>query len=549
MNFCPICRRHVEGALKVCPRDGEPLRLVPMSTPEIGLVLDERYRLDERVSEGGTSVVFAARDAFDDIATAVKVLRPELINEPWLVRHFFDEAIFNRRIQHLGVLPIRDFGLSQEGHFFLAMELIDGQRLDRAIKERGHVEFDLVINLARALLNTLHAVHLEGIAHLDLKPENLMLVGERLVLFDFGNALPLGQQLPEGTPFMGTPSYMAPEWILDRRALAATDLYAVGLILAEALLGQTIIDGSTPDAILTRQIHEPFPYERLLAVCAPARRGRFQWFLSHMLAKSHEKRFQTALEALQFLEEHLVVRPVPLPPREPSEKDRHERDEREAAAAMRRPDLTADAGAERLAADPNLAAPEVALVVVRLESPDPTRVRSDLESVFEAWKDRAVETGALLVCDSGTEIRLVYGWEAPLDAARVIRQVRALWSGLGGEHAPRSRVGFSLGVGVAVGRVFYARDEEEGLPSILGESPVVLAARLAGLQKGNSVIANERAWLAVKDLVDATPLPPIRVRESGHLEPVYAIRGMKKAPPPARVASPRPVPPQAAITR
>jgi len=511
-----------------------------MSPPEIGLVLDERYRLDEHVSEGGTSVVFAARDAFDDVATAVKVLRPELISEPWLVRHFFDEAIFNRRIQHLGVLPIRDFGLSQEGHFFLAMELVAGQRLDRAIKERGGFEFDLVINLARALLNTLHAVHLEGIAHLDLKPENLMMVGQRLQLFDFGNALRLGEQLPEGTPFMGTPSYMAPEWILDRRALAATDLYAVGLILAEALLGQTVVDGPTPDATLMSQIHDPFPYERLLAVCAPARRGRFQLFLSRMLAKNHEARFQTALEALRFLEEHLVVRPVPLPPREPSEKDRGEREEREAAAALRRAAPAVDASAERLAANPQLAAPEVALVVVRLESPDPARVRSDLETVFEAWKDRAVETGALLVGDTGTELRLVYGWESPLDAVRVIRQVRALWSGLGGEHAPRSRVSFSLGVGVAVGRVFHDRDEEEGLPSILAESPVVLAVRLAALQKGNSVIANERAWLAVQDLVDATPLAPIRVRESAHLEPVYAIRGMKKAPPPARPAAPRP---------
>ncbi len=540
MVFCPVCRRHVEAALAVCPRDGQPLQAVPMTEPALGLVLDGRYRIDERVSEGGTSVVFAARDAFDDVAAAVKVLRPELVSEPWLVRHFFDEAIFNRRIQHLGVLPIRDFGLSQEGHFFLAMELVDGQRLDRAIKQRGHLEFDVVVNLARALLNTLHAVHLEGIAHLDLKPENLMLVGERLQLFDFGNALRLGEQLPEGTPFMGTPSYMAPEWILDRRALAATDLYAVGLILAEALLGQTVVDGPTPEAILSKQLHEPFPFERLLAVCAPAFRGRFQWFLSHMLAKGHEKRFQSALEALQFLEEHLVVRPVPLPARELSEKDLRELEEREAAAALRRAEPAADHEAARLTAHPELLAPEVALVVVQVVSPDPARVRSDLESVFEAWKDRAIETGALLVSDTGAEIRLVYGWEAPLDTAVVIRQVRGLWTGLGGEHAPRARVGFSLGVGVAVGRVFRTRDEAEGLPAILAESTVVLAVRLAGLQKGNSVTASERAWKSVRDLVDATPLPPIRVRESGHLEPVYAIRGLKKAPPTTRAALARP---------
>jgi serine/threonine protein kinase len=542
VNFCPVCRRHVESALKVCPRDGERLLPVPTSMPAVGFLLDGRYRIDEQVSEGGTSVVFAARDEFDDVEAAVKILRPELVAEPWLVRHFFDEALFNRRIQHLGVLPIRDFGLSQEGHFFLAMELVDGQRLDRAIKQRGHFEFDLVLNLARALLNTLHAVHLEGVAHLDLKPENLMLVDERLQLFDFGNALPLGQQLPEGTPFMGTPSYMAPEWILDRRALAATDLYAVGLILAEALLGQTVVDAPTPEAILSRQIHEPFPYERLLAVCTPARRGRFQLFLSQMLAKDHAKRFQSALEALQFLEQHLVTRPVPLPPLEPSEKDRRLRDEREAAAALRRGDPSVDESAARLAAHPELAAPEVAQVVVRVLSPDPNQVRADLESVFEAWKDRAIETGALLANDTGTEVRLVYGWEAPLDAPLVMRQVRALWTGLGGEHAPRSRVGFSLGVGVAVGRVFHARDEEEGLPAILAESPVSIAVRLAGLQKGNSVVANRRAWVLVQDLVDAAALPPIRVREPGHVEPVYAIRGMKKAPPPARGTPPRPVP-------
>lgn len=520
-----------EYEFRVCPRDATPILAIPTSPPETGDHIDGRYLLKEQISEGGTSIVFAAEDIFDGVQAAVKVMRTELLEVPSLVRHFFDEALFNQKIQHLGVLPIRDFGLSQGGHHFLAMELMEGERFDKAIRSRRAehqaFEFGHVINLARQILNILDAVHAEGVVHLDLKPENLLLLeGQRVMLFDFGSALQIGTTLPPEVPFMGTPSYMAPEWIQERKAEAAADLYALGLMLSEALTGQTVFDDPDPQVVLTRQINEDFPYERIASACAANFRGRFLWFLSHMVAKDPAERFEGAREALAFLEEQLVVQPVPLPrTRSKTEqmtalKD-HDEQVRKLVAGRAR-----DARAQ--GQDGSVSMREIALLHLNIKARDTGRVRADMSSVIDAWRDRVEFDGAVVVEDSGDVLRFVFGWEKPLDRLSVVRFMHALFTSLHSPLAPRTTIPFSIGVGLASGPIYCHEEEEEGLVSMLSQAPAAIASRLASAVQGNAVVANDDFVEALGESVEVRRLFNTTVREATGVEPVYLLRGTRK---------------------
>jgi len=211
MRYCRTCRRHHALDRRVCPGDGSPLLRLPDEPPRPGDWLDNRYSLDAHVASGGTSNVYMAYDLERDEPCAVKVLRPDLASVPTMVRHFFDEAAITRSIRHPGVVPTREAALSDTGHFYQAMEFHAADRLDALLDKRGHLTYDEVIVLTRELLGILRAVHAEGVVHLDVKPENLFVARDRILLFDFGSAMRVGVPEDGSTPLFGTPEYMAPE--------------------------------------------------------------------------------------------------------------------------------------------------------------------------------------------------------------------------------------------------------------------------------------------------------------------------------------------------
>jgi serine/threonine protein kinase len=509
MRYCRACRRHLPDDRRVCARDGAALQPLPERPPEVGEWLDNRYSLDALLAVGGTSHVFQAYDLERDEVCAVKVLKPELAAIPTVVRHFFDEGLLSRAVRHPGVLPVRDFALSDTGRFYLVMELVKAERLDTMITRRGRLLYDEAIVLARDVLSILHAVHAAGLVHLDVKPENVFVARDRLVLYDFGSALRVEARPPAATPLYGTPEYMAPEWILHRDARPASDLYALGVTLFEVLTGTVPYAAEDPVEVLRQQVHAPFPFERLRLALPPSFRGRFQWFVSALVEKDPERRLASAVDALQLLEDNLVVAPQPIRLVHPAPVD--------------------EAPSERslLAYDepraPNASSEEVVLVHVDLAASSPEAARAALEPCFDGWKGFLDDAGARVVFDSGSTVRVLYGWGVPPRPERVLEHVHAL---LGAVRSLQQRGGVppcELKVGVAMGRVHYDPEWEMGPASALEGASVAIAERLASLVPGSGVSVNRRFHDHLTGAVRAELLALIPVRERLEREEVYLL--------------------------
>ena len=509
MRYCRACRRHLPDDRRVCARDGVALQPLPERAPEVGECLDGRYELEALLAVGGTSHVFRAHDRERGEPCAVKLLKPELAAIPTVVRHFFDEGLLTRGVRHPGVLPVRDVALSDSGRFYLVMELVQADRLDALISRRGRLSYDEVIVLARDLLGILHAVHAAGIVHLDLKPENVFVARDRIVLHDFGSALHVEARPPAGTPLYGTPEYMAPEWILHRDARPASDLYALGVTLFEALTGGVPYGDEDPVKVLEQHVHAPFPLERVRDVLPTAFRGRFQWFLSTLVDKDADQRLGSAVEALRQLEDQLVVAPQPI--------------------RLLTSELVFDDVVERGLSysgepqAPNASCEEVVLVHAELTADRPEAARAALEPCFDRWKGFLEEAGAHVVFDSGGVVRVLYGWGVPPRPERVLEHVHVLLGAVKRALARGSVPACQLKIGVAMGRVHYDPDWEMGPASALEGASVAIAERLASLVPASGVSVNRRFHDRVTGAITARLLARIPVRERLGREEVYLL--------------------------
>lgn len=205
------------------------------------------YRLVDGAppKEGSTGLLYEALHVRTGAPALVKVLRPQWSNNPTLRRRFREEGEAAVGIRHPGVVKVLDAG-EREAEPYLVLEKLDGQNLREAMKRARPPD---ATHVARQLARALVAVHDAGVVHRDLKPENLFLVpdatvegGERVIILDFGIAKPRARSdafaTQQGAQF-GTEPYMAPEqWSDPSLADARTDLYAVGCVLFELVVGE-----------------------------------------------------------------------------------------------------------------------------------------------------------------------------------------------------------------------------------------------------------------------------------------------------------------------
>jgi eukaryotic-like serine/threonine-protein kinase len=226
----------------------------------VGQLLDGRYRVESHLAHGGMATVYLGTDTRLDRTVALKIMHAELANDEDFVRRFVDEARSIARLSHPNVVTVYDQGADGRT-LYLAMEYVPGQTLRDLLSQRGRLRPREALDIMECVLGGLAAAHDAGIAHRDVKPENVLLGGPRTVkVADFGLARLLsGTSYTKSGMLIGTAAYLAPEQVSRGAADVRTDVYAAGVMLFELLTGRQPHIGDTPLAVAYKHVNEAVP--------------------------------------------------------------------------------------------------------------------------------------------------------------------------------------------------------------------------------------------------------------------------------------------------
>jgi Tol biopolymer transport system component/tRNA A-37 threonylcarbamoyl transferase component Bud32 len=224
----------------------------------LAAALADRYRLERELGQGGMATVYLAQDLRHDRKVALKVLRPELAAVIGAER-FLSEIKTTANLQHPHILPLFDSG-EADGFLFYVMPYVEGETVRDRISREKQLPVAESVQIATEVASALDYAHRHGVIHRDIKPENILLHDGRALVADFGIALAAssaGTRMTETGMSLGTPHYMSPEQAMGERALdARTDIYALGCVLYEMLVGDPPFTGSTAQAIVAKVVTE-----------------------------------------------------------------------------------------------------------------------------------------------------------------------------------------------------------------------------------------------------------------------------------------------------
>src|SRR5688572_29780743 len=249
------------------PATGTPSTAYPL----IGQVVGGRYHIVSLIGEGGMGIVYKAEQRLGSAVrrVAVKTLHAELSRDPSITARFHREVGTVAQLEHPNTVRVYDFGSTDDGTLYIAMEFLDGRALNKVIETEGVLEPKRVAHLLRQITGSLDEAHRQGIVHRDLKPENVLLIeraGEKDVvkLVDFGIAARTEsadrekeQKLTQQGMVLGTPPYMSPEQFTGRALDARSDVYSLGVMVYEMLTGQLPFQADTPWQWATHHMTSP----------------------------------------------------------------------------------------------------------------------------------------------------------------------------------------------------------------------------------------------------------------------------------------------------
>jgi serine/threonine-protein kinase len=230
-----------------------------------GELIDNRYLLKRQIASGGMATIYAGIDTRLDRPVAVKVMHAHLANDEAFVSRFIKEAKATAALSHPNIVSIQDQGWNEGGPpaVFLVMELVEGSTLRDFLNENGPLSVEQTIQFITPVLSALAAAHLIGIIHRDVKPENILISKDgRIKVADFGLArnMTMAQTMTaESSVVLGSVSYLSPEQVQRGIADARSDVYAIGIVLFEMLLGKKPYDGETPIQIAYRHVNDRIP--------------------------------------------------------------------------------------------------------------------------------------------------------------------------------------------------------------------------------------------------------------------------------------------------
>ncbi len=382
-------------------------------TPLTGVIAN-RYRIERKIGEGGMATVYLAHDLTRDVAVAIKTPKPELVAQLGASR-FAREIQITTQLQHPHIVPVLDSGM-HDGSPFYVMPLIEGESLEQRIRRGGPLPITEAITYISEILDGLGYAHDLGFVHRDVKPANVMITRGHAQVADFGIARAVentdNRKLTESGFALGTAEYMSPEQASGEKQLdGRSDIYSVGCVLYEMLVGAPPFSGATSRAVMARHFVDPVPAIRTVRDTVPE---PLESIVFTALAKTPADRFPNARAFLDALSEPAVratltnpahrtsaARPAPAPSRPPR--------------SAHRPWALVAGGALVVAAAAGLyawrsKAPAVAAIDPNRVMVFPFEQSADLASRETLGEDVATIIGNAL--DSAEPLRWVDGWSA-----------------------------------------------------------------------------------------------------------------------------------------
>ena len=279
-------------------------RAIERGRPQEGKRRIGRYEIIKELGQGAMGIVYQALDPNIQRTVALKVLRSDLASDKEFRQRFQREARSAGKLTHPGIITI--FDAAELGDTsFLVMEYLEGQTLAQLIKEGGALPSTQALDIAVQICDALDYAHSAQIIHRDIKPSNIVLLpGGRVKLTDFGIARMMAEPRMTRTGIIGTLDYMSPEQAHGKDVDHRTDIYALGVVLFEMLVGHPPFQMDSPSATLLKIVSEPLPSPRALN---PAVSAVMEAVILKATDKDPAERYQIATEMRQALWDFEVV--------------------------------------------------------------------------------------------------------------------------------------------------------------------------------------------------------------------------------------------------
>ncbi|MFL5562776.1 MAG: protein kinase domain-containing protein [Gemmatimonadaceae bacterium] len=489
----------------------------PVVVPQL-----ERYRVIERLGGGGMGIVYRARDERLDRDVALKFLPPHLSSDEAAKKRFMVEARAAASLEHPNICTVHEIGETADGQLYIVMGCYDGETLDKRI-DRGPLALGDALHIAAEVTRGLVKAHERGIVHRDIKPANIMLTADGVVkILDFGIAKLADLTATQSGGAIGTLAYMSPEQAFGDTVDHRTDIWALGVVLHEMLIGGRPFRGPGEQAVLFAMLTQ---HPELVAARRADVPPSVDILLQRALSKKVADRFATAQEMLGGIlaiaesssgsngsTESVTARFGPnaaIVPREPADT------------------ALARAGERRYA---TVVVTGIANYSSHIEWLPPEELDRVLGAVRNAANEVATRHGGIVNQFSHGEAVLLFGVPVSheddyLRAVRAALELHARVHALGASELASSAPELALRSGVHTGSVVAQRLRSGDQRFRVTGTPIDVATRLASFAETDAVLISPECQRLVAPFVDAEPAPTVMLQADGAPVSPYRITG------------------------